>query len=633
MLTFASMFFKTDIKQKDGRDYRYYRLCESYRDGRHIRNRTLLCVGDLESILPAEKIGFLGKRINQVYYEGKTFMISSLRDDRVETLCMEYVGLLREAQKQERQRKKAAGIEEVYPDRTTHSDVREVGTEWLCRQACRQLLLPEYFETFGWDKESAALAMTQVISRAVYPASELKTVRWLRDNSALCELTGIDPGEVTKDKLYAMAHRLYRERDGLGHHFSNRTNDLFSLDDSIIIYDLSNTFFEGRMQGSSLAKFGRSKEKRSDARLVVLAAVVNPEGFVKESRIFPGNMSDPASLKQVLEKLKAHRGKDSAKKQVVVMDAGIATQENLKMLKDASFDYICVSRGKLKDYRATGPSPVIMEDKSGKRIDIARVEVEGEPDSFYRVKSHSKAMKEASMENRFTQAFECGLEQIASALTKKGGTKKLEKVWERVGRLKQKYSSVNRLYDIEIEPDEKGVYAKSLTWERTGTQSVERHGEYFVRTSLPDHDEETVWKIYNTIREVEATFRCLKSDLSLRPVFHKTDDATMAHLHLGLLAYQLVSTIRFQLKRQGITHEWKEVVRIMNTQKMVTTNLVNTDEERISIRKCSSPGTKVQAIYKALGYEQKPFIRKKSVVLQTDSEKNKETVCQAINST
>jgi len=128
------------------------------------------------------------------------------------------------------------------------------------------------------------------------------------------------------------------------------------------------------------------------------------------------------------------------------------------------------------------------------------------------------------------------------------------------------------------------------------------------------------------------TFRCLKSDLSLRPVFHKTDEATMAHLHLGLLAYQLASTIRFQLKQQGITHEWKEIVRIMNTQKMVTTHLVNTDDERISIRKCSTPEPKVQAIYKTLGYEQKPFIRKKSVVPQIIPEKNKYATVLGVSS-
>lgn len=188
-------------------------------------------------------------------------------------------------------------------------------------------------------------------------------------------------------------------------------------------------------------------------------------------------------------------------------------------------------------------------------------------------------------------------------------------------RLKEKYSSVNRLYDIQVESDEQGIYATSVSWNKIETDGVKKHGIYFLRTSLPDFDEETIWTIYNTIREVESTFRCLKSDLSLRPVFHKTDDATMAHLHLGLLAYQLVSTLRFQAKQHGIGHEWKEIVRIMNTQKMVTTTLVNTDEQRISIRKCTNPEPKVKMIYDVLGYEQKPFIRKKSVVPQKNPEK------------
>jgi hypothetical protein len=187
------MFFKTSIKQKDGgHEYTHYRLCESYREGRFIRNRTLLSLGDLESVLPPEKIPFLCQRINQVYFEGKTFIISSLRDDKVEALCTKYVGLLHEAQKIEKAKKKAAGIEQVYIDRTTNSDIREVGGEWLCLQACRQLLLPEYLETFGWEKQDIALALTQIIARAVYPASEYKTSRWLQENSALCELTGVE---------------------------------------------------------------------------------------------------------------------------------------------------------------------------------------------------------------------------------------------------------------------------------------------------------------------------------------------------------------------------------------------------------------------------------------------------------
>lgn len=143
------MFFKTSIKQKGGSDYTHYRLCESYREGRFIRNRTLLSIGDPESELPREKIGFLCKWINRVYYEGKTFIISTLQNERVEASCLKYVELLREAEKVEKERKKSAGIEGIFVDKTTHGDVREVGAEWLCLQACRQLLLPDILKP--WD--------------------------------------------------------------------------------------------------------------------------------------------------------------------------------------------------------------------------------------------------------------------------------------------------------------------------------------------------------------------------------------------------------------------------------------------------------------------------------------------------
>jgi len=172
-----------------------------------------------------------------------------------------------------------------------------------------------------------------------------------------------------------MAHRLYREKNGLERHLSNRTNDLFSLDDRIIIYDLTNTYFEGGMKGSRLAKFGRSKEKRNDAKQVVLAAVVNKEGFLKESQIFQGNMSDPESLRSILDKLKSHRG-NHAGKQVVVIDAGISTKNNLEMLKSESFHYICVSRSKLKNYRITNFFPVEIKDKSDQPIEIRQMEVD-----------------------------------------------------------------------------------------------------------------------------------------------------------------------------------------------------------------------------------------------------------------
>ncbi|GAF02016.1 transposase [Saccharicrinis fermentans DSM 9555 = JCM 21142] len=135
-----------------------------------------------------------------------------------------------------------------------------------------------------------------------------------------------------------------------------------------------------------------------------------------------------------------------------------------------------------------------------------------------------------------------------------------------------------------------------------------------MRTSLENYDEDVLWSFYNTTREIEASFRVLKTDLDLRLVYHKTDSSTMAHLHLGLLAYWVVNTIRYQLKSKGINHGWKEFVRIMNTQKAVTATAQNVENQTISIRRCYEPNEKVKQLYDALKYKYPPFTRKKSVV-------------------
>ena len=137
--------------------------------------------------------------------------------------------------------------------------------------------------------------------------------------------------------------------------------------------------------------------------------------------------------------------------------------------------------------------------------------------------------------------------QIKESLAKEKWRKKLEKVWERIGRLKAKYPSIHRHYDIDIQADEKGIVT-NIIWKHKPLENKE--GYYLLRTTLDQEDEQVQWTIYNTIREIEATFRTLKTDLDLRPVFHKTDEASMAHLHLGLLAYWVVNTIRYQLKQK-----------------------------------------------------------------------------------
>ena len=213
-----------------------------------------------------------------------------------------------------------------------------------------------------------------------------------------------------------------------------------------------------------------------------------------------------------------------------------------------------------------------------------------------------------------SQRFEEGIQHINDGILKKSGTKKLEKVHERIGRLKQKYPSIHKYYDIVVTGDEKGFATQLSCKYKTDEDHNKQAGIYFLRTSLNQEDEQTLWKIYNVIREIEYTFRVLKTDLDLRPIYHKTDEASMAHLHLGLLAYWLVATIRYQLKQKQFHSDWREIVRVMNTHKCVTTTVVNIKDEQISIRQCTEPSQQVKKIFDLLNYKYVPFIRKNSVV-------------------
>jgi transposase len=383
------------------------------------------------------------------------------------------------------------------------------------------------------------------------------------------------------------------------------------------------------MRNSKIARHGRSKEKRSDCPLIVLALVVNVEGFIKYSAVYEGNMSDCKTLLDMINTLSASVGNrtEGSQKPIVVIDAGIASEENLKSIVDNNFDYICVSRTSLKNYTVKeGTSSVTVFDNRNRPIELIQVETCDATDSEYylKVTSPTKTLKETSMYMQFFTRYEAGLSLIAKGITTKGGIKKYDRVNIRIGRLAQKYPSVNNLYNIHIEKNTDDI-CTSMTWEKK-TQAVSdkenTYGVYFLRTSIAKPKEKLVWSVYNCIREIESTNRSLKTDLDLRPIYHKTDEASQAHLHLGLMAYWVVNTVRHQLKSQNITSDWRELVRIMNTQKCVTTTMKSDKGNLISVRCCSNPEPKAALIYQSLKMVYAPFIRKKYVVLKIDPDNN-----------
>ena len=619
------MFFRPSMRVNPAtqKSEGYYRLVESYRNefGR-ICHRTLLSVGFIshttEELIEIQSI--LNDRLNrkQRLFQDCDSKLLKIADDYWNQMVSKKTI---DATDQAFEKSKRM----IDVDTMKHKDAREIGAEWMCYQAVEQLGIAQKLKALSWGEEQIKLAVTQIISRAVYPYSEYRTSRWIKENSAVCEITGYPIEKITKDKLYKSALDLYEIKDQMEKHLSLKTNELFDLQDRIFIYDLSNTYFEGVKSKSELAQYGRSKEKRSDCKIVVLAMVVNVEGFLKYSNIFEGNMSDSESLPKIIDNLRHQTS--SEKRAIVVLDAGIATEDNLELIKQKGYDYVCVSRSKIKDYSINESTETVkVKTKDKQEVTLQEVKTDRTTDYVLRVKSPGKAAKERSMKSKFETRFTAELDKINVALGLKHGVKKLEKVNRRIGRAVEKYPSAAKFYQIEVKSNDDRATEVVYTKKKSSELDDQELGAYFIRTNLDTQDEINVWTIYNTIREVESTFRCLKTDLDLRPIYHKNDDATMAHLHLGILAYWLVNTIRHQLKQKEIKSDWQEILRITNTQKIITTTGQNKDDEMIYVRRCTEPNDSVKRIYKALNYKNYPFVKRKSVVHKSELKKN-ETQC------
>jgi transposase len=624
------MFIKKIDKSsnKKGRVYYTYRLCESYRIDDKVRHRNILNVGKLENIRK-EDFKLLCDRIEQKI-KGINMLFSSLPDQVEKEAEFIYRRILNEKlldcpsdppsdppSKPLEEPPQDTDIQKVDINSFSNEDSRSFGGEWLSRQMYDGCGLSDFLSKEINNEEIEKLIAAEVISRMIHPSSELETSRWLENESSLCEHLSL---QKTPDhhKLYAAASRLYRYRDKvedyLYHHFASKYPDRMCL----WLYDLTNFYFEGCKERSTLAQFGRSKEMRRDAKLVSLALLSNGRGFIRRSKIYKGNISEPSTFQAVISELETAAKKETDlfnPKPVAVMDAGIATEENLKSLRGKNIDYICVSRSKSQDYSLPETGCKTVFDNRDHPIEISMVEAckKGDGDDLYLyVKSHRKQQKELSMNSKLTGRFLQQLENIRSSLSKKRGIKKEGAVNQRIGRLRQKYGSISKLYSIELKVDDSKTVT-DIIYEQSKPGGEE--GVYFIRCSQRRLTEELIWDINNILRDLESTFRCLKTDLEIRPIHHQKDKNTEAHIFLGIVAYQLVHAIRSGLKQEGINHCWTRIRNIMSSQSIVTTRMKLENKDSILLRNATRPNMEQAKIYGALKFKQtNPKMRKKAVV-------------------
>ena len=629
------MFIKEVKKRnsKKGKVFLQYHLIQSLRVEGKPRQRIILYLGYHQFLEDKEKRKIIAKILENKIYERTTLfpptndkVLIALVNQYHEKYKIKYNELDTEMHFSKPPTAQTADIHAAKIHSFEVVNSRTLGAERLCYGVLKRLKLDKFLA----EKELSSLqidrAFISIISRAIFTSSEHKTAQYLELSSSLNELFNKNYDEVSRYHLYDISDVLYSLKEHIDKYLYNTITSMFELEDKLVIYDLSNSHFEGRKQASNLAKHGRNKQKRNDCKQVVFTGVINEHGFIRHSRIYEGNTSDCVTLADMLADLKKHSTK--AVKQTVVIDAGLATEENIQLLKKEGLNYVCVLRQKVKNYQEKlSENKVVIKDKNGSPIVLTILKTDattepsadGDEDTIVCVKSERKARKERAMDEQLTAKFEQSLQTAKDALSKLRGTKKIDKVQQRIGRIKEKNKTIQAKYTITVS-SENGI-ATDIAWKlkpitkdkNPAKLSEQNQGVYFIKTNLDLKDADHIWNVYNTIRDVEATFRCLKSDLQIRPIHHQKDGRIEAHIYLTILAYQLVNTIRYLLKQKNINHDWKNILRIMNTQHISTVEVI-TEDKTIGIRNATRPIKEVLEIYKAVEMSSMPSKKKKYVV-------------------
>lgn len=612
VLSYSQMFIREIVKKNPSspKNFVYHRLMESVRTPKGPRQHILLNLGQLD--LPRTDWKALVNRIEEVI-SGQDSFEKPL--PHIESLAQHYAQQLRrrEMRSVPASETEAPDWQKVDLNSLSKSEDRTIGGEAVAYEFWKRLGFPRMLAEMGLGREEIDKVALLVMGRLLHPASERGTTLWGQGISALGELLGADFGHLGNNSLYRTSDRLVEHRDEIERELAQRERDLLQLGEKIILYDLTNSYLTGRAHESTQARYGRSKEKRSDCPLLTLALVLDEDGFPKASRLLPGNVSEPGTLEYFLRTLKPHFESQLPLRQgppTVVIDAGIGTEANLALIRREGFHYIGVSKKKPKEIPQEGLT--VIREGPDSTIQAQRLDRDGEVLLY--CESSARARKEESMKARFQQHFEEGLGAIVGPLTKKGGTKSYEKVLERLGRLKEKYPSIAQFYNVEVE-HALGI-VKKITWsiDRQEELKIRFSGSYYLRSDRTDLDEKELWSLYMMLTHVEDAFRCLKSELGLRPTFHRIDRRLEGHFFISVLAYHLLASIQRELKKKGIRHHWSTVRMLLARQNRSTASLTNDKGQRIHIRHTGEAEPFNLEVYRALGLPPKPLKAKRLTV-------------------
>jgi len=590
------MYIRKTVSKVKGKEYVNYLLVESHATPKGPRQKTICSLGNMEP-RPREEWLLLARKLERAL-SGQQSLPLEEPDPLVDEI----------AAKARRAMAGASGnAEEAVPvllDKVGFEEGREAGTVHVANQMWRRLGMDEILETAGLSEKARLLTRIMVANRLISPSSEHAMPGWA-GRTAIADILGADLSKLNDDALYRQMDRLHPLREEIERRLGEKERTLFDLDDTIYLYDLTSTYFEGRCEDNPEAKRGHSRDHRDDCKQVVVGLVVNRDGFPKAHEIFDGNKVDCETVDEMLAALFARTGwREGA---TVVVDRGMAGVENLVSIKACKLHYVVAARqeernewlGELEcedgwEEVIRTPSPTNPYQKKSS-IKVLRRERDGEV--FILCISEERTAKDRAIRESHEKKLLEDLRKAAESV-RTGRLKDADKIHERIGRLKERYPRVARYYEITY------ASGNGLAWRENAAKketAAKLDGSYILKTDRKDLSAEEAWRIYSLLTRAEAAFKAMKSPLAERPIFHHLRDRVHTHIFLCILAYHLLVCIEKTLRDKGCHFSWQSVRDTLSTHKVATIVLPTASGDVIRIRKGATPEPQHKEIYDLLG--------------------------------
>lgn len=558
------MFLRRHQRFKDGKEHSYWSLVETVRTPDGPRQRTLCYLGELNGSAQSRWLKTIEVFNEQGECRQLKLFASDVPVEEDPSVARVLVGQVR----LERSRR--------FGDCYVGLELwRKLGLDRLLER-----LLDVETADVAWSRVAAVLA----VNRLIAPASERGIEQSWYPTTALDDLVGIEASQLNDTRLYRCLDRLLRHKTALEAHLKQRYGELFEASFDVLLYDLTSTYVEGQGEENRRLRRGYSRDHRPDCKQLVLALVVNPEGFPCSYEVFAGNRADVTTLPAMLRVLERKYGRA---RRVWVFDRGIVSEENLRVLRKRGAWYLVgTPRSKLKALERE----LLSEDWAAVRedVEVKLVRIGGGEETYVLCRTRVRQEKERAIRSRFSNRLEAALEGLARRI-ETGRLKDRLKMERQLGAILARHPQVADLYEAAIEPTPQGL---RLSWsyrqQRRQWQEL-REGAYLLRTNLEAETAEQLWRKYIQLTEVEAVFRTLKSELAIRPIFHRKKKRIEAHILVAFLGYALWVTLKHLLKARGSELSPARALALLSTIQSADIVLPTTDGREIRLRRVTRP--------------------------------------------